>query len=142
VFAILIASFWFPYQFGEGIRDPIGQTTDNPPGYAWGPCERFELPSTFNKNGTVASARFTECPIVYVDSDFMYFVFVHKIGESDSRENLVLRFHSADGTDATIRVAWLDNARLKISAWNVGVITKQRTMIEGTSIVYSIDPPR
>ena len=140
-FGILIASWWLrlPIRRNYSISE-IGETTDNPPHYFWGSCDVHDLPPERNGYGDGSDGTFYGVPgMVFVDSDFAYFVFVHGVAEASNRANLVLRFHTADENDeANLKLRWRGRNLLTITADDVGFVTKERDAIGQTTIRYNL----
>lgn len=71
---------------------------------------------------------------------FIYFVFVHKIGEPNAADGLVLRY-DALGYNDTPKIRWATASRLIVTLHraDMGRVTKQRTLLDGIEIVYDIE---
>ena len=118
-------------------RDPIGigSDVDRPP------CETRELALRDNGHGVVASVRQTMCSGNW-DPILMYFVFVHRSGEPNTRENLVFRYEDYVGPDIPPpAVSWMAATNLRIEAHGyILLITKRRVRAGNVSITYRVQP--
>jgi len=121
--------------------DPIGEVSDNGWRNFWGPCEKREILSIPNGKGEIATLRLSECPIVYVDVDRSYFVFLHKRQELNKKWNLVFRYKvNINEKNSQPKIMWITNSSLKITVGsdNILQVTKQLRHIEGIDIVYDL----
>jgi hypothetical protein len=137
---IVIASFDFLGSVRAFTSDPIGSGNDT--GSA--PCESTELNVLSNARGQVAIARETHCQGDW-DEPSTYFVFVHNIEESNTRQNLVLRYRGGwegDGWGPPPRLRWGSPSALDIQVGGrIDRITEQQPKMDRVRISYSIAPP-
>ena len=140
---VVISAIVIPLTYLYATSQPIGERTEYDAFN--GVCARNEsaVPSA---DGTVAMLRQVECtgaPIIPPTRD--YFVFIHRVGASDSRANLVLRYREgSDDADwvTAPRLTWKAASSLSIA---IGVPTTMfnyptmmRTDIGGTRVTYSV----
>lgn len=140
---VAVSAIVIPLTYFYATSQPIGDSSEYDAFN--GVCARNErvVPSG---GGIIATLRQVECtgaPIVPPTRD--YFVFIHRVGASDSRANLVLRYRQgSDDADwvTAPRLTWKDASSLSIA---MGVPTTMfnyptmmRTDIGGTKITYSV----
>ncbi|SRR5258706_7135489 len=109
--------------------DSLGEADDN--------CARQDFPSIPNGNGMIATSHVIDCTYFIAHGEETTFVYVHKLGNEDSKKSLVFRFDNADNSDDP-HITWSDNSNLRISVSEVGEVTKQLATIDGVKIAYSI----
>jgi hypothetical protein len=110
-------------------QDPLGEASNN--------CIKGDLPSVPNGTGMVATAHVTSCSFGLAHGAETTYVYLHGLGEKDSRESLVFRFANA-GNLYRPQMVWSDNSALHISVSEVGEVTEQVTSKDGVKISYSI----
>jgi hypothetical protein len=125
IFVLLAAIFIF--NKWQNYKDPQGEASDN--------CIKVDLPTVSNRSGLVVTAHNTACDALGGTS--AVYVYVHRSGAPDSRENLVFRF--ADRYDARPpTIAWTNESSLLISVSHVSEVTKQLNTMQGINISYVI----
>jgi hypothetical protein len=116
--------------FQLGPLDSLGEDSDN--------CARGDVLSAPNGAGMVATAHTTSCDYFIIHGEETTFVYLHRLGEKDSKKSLVFRFYDSDSNDADPQMEWADSSNLRISVPAVWVVTKQVTSMNGVKISYSI----
>jgi hypothetical protein len=131
ILSILMALNWL-YVDVAPMLDSLGETNGTN-------CDtRGDFPSVPNGNGMVATGHSTGCAIVLLSMAFTTYVYVHKVGESESAKTLVFRFDESFGSSEDPQIVWSDASNLHISISKVDAVTKQLTSINGVKISYSI----
>jgi len=137
VAAILIGSIYVE-PFGRHLTwDPIGEASDLGPGAP--PCEVTAIKQIRSDHQSVAELRRSFCDIDFGVSTTNYFLFVHRIGEPDTRGNLVFRYSATStGFDKPPALQWRSANMLSVILYrrNVAVITKQKRLQDDVTIVY------
>lgn len=120
---ILGILYWWTYLRPLGW-DTIGTASD--PDWDANNCSSDELFGRFNDAGDVATLRESICDWGFGVDTTRYYVFVKRVGESSSRENLVLRIEADIPNTPPPVVTWVSRSRLQISyAGPVSQVTKQ-----------------
>lgn len=93
------------------------QRIGNPDEGIGGRCKQTNFNALPNQTGFVAQARTTYCPgIGATGGSLGYFIFVRPIAQSNTINNLVLRYYSAnDGKADQPTLRWLEPNRLEIT---------------------------
>jgi hypothetical protein len=110
-------------------QDPLGEASNN--------CIKGDLPSVPNGTGMVATAHVTSCSFGLAHGAETTYVYLHGLGEKDSRESLVFRFANASNLYRP-QMVWSNNSALHISVSEVGEVTEQVTSKDGVKVSYSI----
>ena len=117
---------WVGYLWYEN-RDPQGGSNRY--------CISEELPPVSNKTGMVVTAHNTVCDMLGGNS--AVYVYVHKLGQEESRKSLVFRY--VDNPGALLpKFKWINDLTLRISVEDVSQVTKQLNMMDGVKITYVI----
>jgi hypothetical protein len=137
VAAILIGAIYV-VQFGKVLTwDPIGEASDLGPGSS--PCEVTAFKQIRSDHQSVAELRRSWCDFGFGGSVTRYFVFVHRIGESDTRGNLVFRYNAMySGYDKPPALQWRSANMLSVivDRRSVAEITKQKRLQDNVTIIY------
>jgi hypothetical protein len=144
IFAIS-TTFWAHHAI---TWDPIGEGADA----GWQPWIK-EDHAYSNGQGEIASIRFATCDYTGSDVPFDFgtyssvFIFVHKVGVTNTHENLALRYEGG-GSYPWLwpKLTWKGPASLQITALeDITQVSKERTRVDGVSIQYSLgradEPP-
>jgi hypothetical protein len=132
ILSILMALNWLYVELAP-LLDSLGETNGAECDY------RGDFPSVPNGAGLVATGHSTGCAVVLLFTAFTTYVYVHKIGESDSAKSLVFRFNESPDSSAEPQIVWSDASNLRISVSTVDAVTKQLTSINDVKISYSIE---
>ena len=118
------------------VWDPIGVGDDS----GLGPCEAKDVGEDPNGHGLVVTVRRTYCSGAK-DVIAIYYVFVHRVGETNGLRNLVFRYSATSefGTGGPT-IHWISRSFLRISTGSywISQVTKKRTGAAGVTIVYSL----
>jgi hypothetical protein len=137
VAAILNGSIYV-LAFGRDLtRDPIGEASDLGPGEP--PCEVTAFKQIRSDHQSVAELRRSWCDIGFGGSVTRYFMFVHRIGESNTRGNLVFRYDATfAGYDKPPALQWRSANMLSVilDRRSVETITKQKRVQDNVTIIY------
>src|ERR1700688_1556498 len=120
ILSILMALNWLYVELAP-LLDSLGETNGADCDY------RGDFPSVPNGAGLVATGHSTGCAVVLLFTAFTTYVYVHKIGESDSAKSLVFRFNESPDSSAEPQIVWSDASNLRISVSTVDAVTKQLT---------------
>ena len=102
----------------------IGTASD--PDWDANSCSSHERFARFNDGGDVATLRESICDWGFGVDTMRYYVFVKRVGEASSRENLVLRVELFNESTPPPVVKWASRSRLQISyAGQVSQVTQQ-----------------
>lgn len=137
---ILVVPFYFA-DFYWAFAEPVGINNDS----GTGPCKVDEVSSMSNGHGLVVNVRSTTC---MGDWDMVpsYFVFVHQSGESNSRNNLILRYDAgwqnhAPWWSLPPQAVWIAPNQVDVrSSGPMSEVTHQDSSIDGISITYELGP--
>jgi len=111
-------------------RDSLGEYSSD--------CDsRGELPSVPNGSGMVATGHSTGCAIALLSTAFTTYVYLHRLGESDSAKSLIFRFDEGEYYGDP-QITWTDTVSLHISVPGVMLVTKQVTSVGTIKISYSV----
>jgi hypothetical protein len=113
-----------------GPLDSLGEASNN--------CVRQDYPSVPNAGGMIATVHDTTCDFGLAHGAETTYIYLHRLGEGDSRRSLVFRYANL-GNLVPPHIAWSDNLNLHISVPAVGEVTKRVTSVSGIRIFYSID---
>jgi hypothetical protein len=108
-----------------------------------GRCRLWDF-NAINSDGiNEAVVRFANCPGILEQGNEYYAVFVHKVGEPNTNENLAFLYEPGDITNDLLSprpsVVWSGGHRLGISATGVlEDIVEQKTHVGKTEIKYSL----
>jgi hypothetical protein len=112
-----------------GPQDSLGRASSN--------CGRQDFPTVPNGSGMTATAHLVDCSYGIAHGADTTFVYVHKVGENDTRQSLIFRFANAGNLNRP-RMAWSDDSTLHILVSEVGEVTKQVASLDGVKISYAI----
>jgi len=125
-------------QFGRDLtRDPIGEASDM--GLGAPPCEVTAIKQIRSEHQSVAELRRSWCDFGFGVSGTDYFLFVHRIGEPDTRGNLVFRYSATyTGFDKPPALQWRSANMLSVilDRRSVATITRQKRLQDNVTIIY------
>jgi hypothetical protein len=106
------------------------------------PLETDNVRTIPNHSGDIATVRRSACEIGLIagtDAQY-YFVFVHRLGQRNSANNLVLRYDTDEkGWNQPPLVEWVDEKTLRITTRSkIHVVSQQRSSVDGTQILYRL----
>jgi hypothetical protein len=99
-------------------------------------CTRTELPTTSNASGLVVTSHETFC-----EDAGRVFVYLHKLNEPESRENLFFVYGKAYAVPAKNpypTIVWRSTNDLHISIDHIDSIARNKKLLKGVSITYDI----
>ena len=136
VFALHLigCSILTPHDDAVGVGDDLGA----------GPCQTQEILKVPNRYGESAYVRNTAC---YGEHDVLvtFFVFVHRAGIKNSRENLVLRYRPTPPySDTAPRIRWISKTVLSITTASDAVddITASQKSMDGIVVRSDLGSPQ
>ncbi len=118
---------WYAFDRWQNYTDPQGESNDS--------CIKVDLPAARSHSDMVATAHNTVCGVMGGSSAI--YVYVHRLGESDDRKNLVFRFFDSFEAAAPT-IVWTDDSSLLVSVSHVSQITKQIYALDGIKLRYKV----
>jgi hypothetical protein len=132
---VVAVGSWYGVQQGIYEPNPIGDASDRD----WGKnnCWTDDFVQRKDADGFIAAARASICDLGFGVDDKTFYVFIHKHGESNSRENLVFRFNAIYENTPPPFVEWISPSRLRIGyAADVSPVTERISNLHGIAIEY------